>query len=69
MIKITLIPIILLLIPTLFAIQFIYSQENDNSDNVENIHDSSPQFKPKVDVEIEGTANDDKIRGGVGDVR
>ena len=65
MINISLITIILLLIPTLFAIHFTYSQEEDNSENSENIPYNSPQIKPKVDVEIEGTANDDKIRGGV----
>jgi Ca2+-binding RTX toxin-like protein len=65
--NIIIITIILLLIPTFFTIQFNYSQEDGNSDNIENIQANSPQIKPQVDVEIEGTANDDKIRGGTGD--
>ena len=67
MIKISLITIILFLVTTIFAIQLNYSQEDGNSGNFEDIPDNSPQIKPKVDVEIEGTANDDKIRGGTGD--
>jgi hypothetical protein len=33
----------------------------------ENITDDSLQLKPKVHVKIEGTANDDKNKEGVGD--
>ena len=66
MIKLTLITIILLFVPTVSAIQFNYSQEDDNTDNFENIPDNSPQIKPKVNVEVEGTANDDKIKGDTG---
>jgi Ca2+-binding RTX toxin-like protein len=43
-----------------------YSQEV-NTDNANNIPDNYPQLKPKVDVEIARTDNDDKIRRGSGD--
>ena len=67
MVKINLVTVFLVLISTIFSIQLTYSQEDIDSDESQNIPQSSPTVKPKVDVTIEGTANDDKIRGGTGD--
>ena len=60
MINLTFSTIFLILLSSICAIQFGYSQE-DNTGNTENTPGSSSQFKPKVDVKIEGTANDDKL--------
>ena len=67
MININLITFILVLISLIFSGPFTYSQEENGPDALQDIPDVSPTVKPKVDVTIEGTANDDKIRGGSGD--
>lgn len=67
MIHISLITIIFFLISTIFSVQLISSQEDNDADDFQSIAPSSPSVKPKVEVNIEGTANDDKIRGGSGD--
>ena len=61
MVKINLVTVILVLISTIFSIQLTYSQEDIDSDESQHPQ-SSPTVKPKVDVTIEGTANDDKIK-------
>ncbi len=51
----------------LLTLQFVNAQTNSTLILENEASESSSQEKPKVAVSIEGTPNDDKIRGGDGD--
>lgn len=57
--------ILSVIIPLQYSTVNIANGQIDNT--VSDIDESFPSEKPKIDVDIEGTANDDKIKGGDGD--
>jgi Ca2+-binding RTX toxin-like protein len=57
----------IILFLNLFSLQFVNAQTNSTLILENEASESSSQERPEVAVSIEGTPNDDKIRGGDGD--